>query len=62
MSGAVYKSNGLLHGIIEGVILFLIIFVVSLLVSGEIGMVSLFKLVMCIFSGMAGGIIGVNKK
>ncbi len=61
ISGAVYKRQGILHGLIGGLLLYAVMFLVALLVSGQIGVVAVFKLVICAVSGIAGGIIGVNR-
>jgi putative membrane protein (TIGR04086 family) len=61
-SGAIYRSRGILNGLISGLTTYLVLFLVSFLVIGEIGLVAVFKLIICAFSGIIGGILGVNKR
>ncbi len=55
------KSQGMKIGGIIGVIIFLLIFFAGIIVNGFTGnIVLLIKLIICVFSGMLGGIVGVN--
>lgn len=62
VSGAIYRSKGIINGLISGISTYVVLFLISFLVIGEIGLVAVFKLIICAFSGIIGGILGVNKR
>ncbi|MBQ5321661.1 MAG: TIGR04086 family membrane protein [Oscillospiraceae bacterium] len=62
MSGAINRSRGIINGLIAGGATYILLFAISFAVIGEIGLVAIFKLIICLVSGIIGGILGVNKR
>lgn len=57
------KSGGLLYGFICGSVIFLLSLLCELsILGGELGMLALYKYIICITSSMIGGVMGVNTR
>lgn len=57
------KSNGMLYGFVCGMVIFFLCLLCEVsFMGGEIGMLALYKLIICVTSAMIGGILGVNKR
>lgn len=63
ISGYVVRKGGLLLGLACGGLIFLLtLFCELTFCGGEVGTQALYKLTICCFSGMTGGVFGVNCK
>jgi putative membrane protein (TIGR04086 family) len=62
-SGRISEKRGLMMGAICGLLLFLLVCIVGLILHRSMQMGFLFiKLAAFLFAGMAGGVVGVNRK
>lgn len=61
--GKVVKGGGLLYGLLCGSVIFLLGLLCELsFMGGEMGILSLYKLVVAVTSAMIGGVLGVNTR
>lgn len=63
LCGGMTKSGGLLYGLVCGTVLFLLCLLCELsFFEGSLGMLALYKFVICVASAMIGSVLGVNKR
>lgn len=57
------KGGGLMYGLICGLVIFLLCLLCEVsFLGGELGMLAVYKLIVCVTSAMIGGVLGVNKR
>lgn len=63
LCGRITKGGGLLYGLVCGLVIFFLCLLCEVsFMGGEMGILALYKLVVCVTSAMIGGVLGVNKR